>query len=511
MHLNELLSYDTIAIQCHNNPDADALASGYGVFVYLKNHGKNVRLIYGGPSIIQKSNLLLLIEKCQIPIEYVKELDPPDLLLTVDCQYGQGNVFPFSGKTIGVIDHHQVSAPEMLPSLQEIRSNYGSCSTIIYQMLTKAGEHVNQNKNLATALYYGLYTDTNKLQEISHPLDKDMRDDLKPDRSSIVLFQNSNLSLDELRIAGNALANYDYNPEYHFAIVNAEPCDPNILGVISDMLIDVDVINTCIAHCALNGGTKYSVRSCIKETQADELADFVAKGIGSGGGHLLKAGGFLNGDKLLNAFEKENNIPEPPEKQEIAHRIFSERMMEYFRDERIIDTDSFTLNITDMQLFRKRKIPVGYVRATDLFPAGTEVMIRMLEGDIEITVQEDIYIMIGVENEIYPIRRDVFLKNYETIDEPYRFKGEYSPTIRQTQTSEARQLVSYARACVARELSFVCAKELSVRTKLFTKWDKTKYMLGLPGDYLVAKKEDPSDIYIVKKEIFPQLYQPEKS
>ncbi len=509
MHLNELLPYATIAIQCHNNPDADALASGYGIYLYLKEHGKNVRLIYGGPSVIQKSNLVLLIEKCQIPIEYVKELDPPDLLLTVDCQYGQGNVFPFSGKTVGVIDHHQVSAPENLPPLQEIHSNYGSCSTVVYQMLTAAGEQVNRNKNLATALYYGLYTDTNKLQEISHPMDKDMRDDLKPDRSSIVLFQNSNLSLDELRIAGNALANYDYHPEYHFAIVNAEPCDPNILGVISDMLIDVDVINTCVAHCALNGGTKFSVRSCIKETQADELAGFIADGIGSGGGHLLKAGGFLNGDKLLSAFESEDDTPVLPDKQEIAHRIFSERMTEYFRDEKIIDTDSFTPDIADMLLFRKKKIPVGYVRATDVFPAGTEIMIRMLEGDIEITVQEDVYIMIGVENEIYPIRRDVFLQNYETIDTPYQFGGEYSPTVRQTQTSESRQLVSYASACIAREQSFVCARELSVRTKLFTKWDKTKYMLGLPGDYLVAKKEDPNDFYIVKKEIFPKLYQQE--
>lgn len=511
MHLNELLSYDTIAIQCHNNPDADALASGYGVFLYLKKHGKSVRLIYGGPSIIQKSNLLLFIEKCQIPIEYVKELDPPDLLLTVDCQYGQGNVFPFPGKNIGIIDHHQVLAPEKLPPLQEIHSNYGSCSTVVCRMLTEAGEDVNRDKNLATALYYGLYTDTNKLQEISHPMDKDMRDDLKPDRSSIVLFQNSNLSLDELRIAGNALANYDYNPEFHFAIVNAEPCDPNILGVISDMLIDVDVINTCVAHCALNGGTKFSVRSCIKETQADELAGFIADGVGSGGGHLLKAGGFLNGDRLLNAFPEWSDDPNPPERQEIAHRLFSRRMTEYFRDEKIIDTDSCVPDMTDMQLFRKKKIPVGYVMAADVFPAGTEVMIRMLEGDIEITVQEDIYFMIGIENEVYPIHRDVFLKNYETVDTPYRFRGEYSPTVRQTLTSETRQLVSYARACIAREQSFVRARKLSARTKLFTKWDKTKYTLGLPGDYLAVKKEDPSDIYIVKKEIFPQLYQPEES
>lgn len=33
MKLKELLHYDNIVIQCHDNPDADAIASGYGLYV----------------------------------------------------------------------------------------------------------------------------------------------------------------------------------------------------------------------------------------------------------------------------------------------------------------------------------------------------------------------------------------------------------------------------------------------------------------------------------------------
>ena len=44
MRLKEFLKYDDIVIQCHDNPDADALASGFGVYVYLKAHGKNVNI-----------------------------------------------------------------------------------------------------------------------------------------------------------------------------------------------------------------------------------------------------------------------------------------------------------------------------------------------------------------------------------------------------------------------------------------------------------------------------------
>ena len=56
MRLSELLKAESIVIQCHDNPDADALASGYGVYAYLKAHGKeNVRLVYGGKELIRKA------------------------------------------------------------------------------------------------------------------------------------------------------------------------------------------------------------------------------------------------------------------------------------------------------------------------------------------------------------------------------------------------------------------------------------------------------------------------
>ena len=95
MRLSDFLEYNDIVIQCHDNPDADALASGYGVYVYLKAHGKNVKFVYGGRFELQKSNLLLMINKLSIPIKYVKELDKPELLIMVDCQYDGGNVAHF--------------------------------------------------------------------------------------------------------------------------------------------------------------------------------------------------------------------------------------------------------------------------------------------------------------------------------------------------------------------------------------------------------------------------------
>ena len=92
MRLRDMLSYERITIQCHNNPDADALASGYGLWKYFRSQGKQVDFIYGGREEITKPNLLLFLQMLKIPAGYVTQIEEPDLLILADCQYGESNV-----------------------------------------------------------------------------------------------------------------------------------------------------------------------------------------------------------------------------------------------------------------------------------------------------------------------------------------------------------------------------------------------------------------------------------
>ena len=89
MRLEELLEYSSVVIQCHDFPDADAISAGFGVYTYLKKHGKEVRLIYGGKNRMTKPNLIIMVEQLAIPLEYVTELPEAELLITVDCVYGE--------------------------------------------------------------------------------------------------------------------------------------------------------------------------------------------------------------------------------------------------------------------------------------------------------------------------------------------------------------------------------------------------------------------------------------
>ena len=518
MRLRELLNYDTVVVQCHDNPDADAIASGWALYFYFAHHGKRVRFVYGGPNEIRKSNLRLLTETLRVPIEHVQALDePPELLVTVDCQHGERNVTPLDGRTVAMIDHHQIAPSSAGRPLAEIRPQYGACSTVVWSMLRDEGIDANQcdasaftvgpdnrDRRLATALYYGLYTDTMKLQEIAHPRDKDMRDMLRITASQIYSFQNSNLSLDELKIAGRALDGYKYNTQYRFAIASVMPCDPNILGVISDLLIEVDAIDACAVFCPSGDGVKLSVRSCVRQTRADELAREIARDVGNGGGHLRKAGGYLSGPLLRNVCDGAAD-----DLTLCAQGLIEARMADYFANTDILNAPDEVPALTQAPFYRKQPVTVGYVRVSDVCPAGTELLVRTLEGDFEVLVDDTLCIMIGVSGEIYPIREDTLRHKYALTEAPYGlFTGDYPPTVRDTATGDMWELLPHARCCAANEndATLVHALRLTRRTKVFTAWSEDNYMLGLPGDLLVASVARPEDKYIVEGNIFERTY-----
>ncbi len=502
MRLQDLEKYNPITIQCHDNPDADAIASGYGLYCYFQSKGKDVSFIYSGRNLIQKSNLVLMKDMLQIPIQYVPVGNTPiarqGLLITVDCQYGAGNVTKIDADVIAIIDHHQVEIENV--ELSAIQPGLGSCSTLVWKMLTEEGYEVTDDNGLGTALYYGLYTDTSQFAELYKPLDRDARDFLPFEQSMITTFRNSNLSLEELRIAGDAMLDYLYNEQYNYAVVRTKPCDPNILGLISDFLLQVDGIETSIVFNENQDGYKISVRSCVREVNASELAAFATEGIGSGGGHYEKAGGFVSKKRYAEKYG--DMTPET---------YFMARMKEYHENFQLIYAGQYTADVNEMKLYEKNKLPVGYVKADEMLPIGTPITIRTLEGDIDMKIEEDLYIIIGIKGEVYPNREEKFKRSYEPIDTPYVFEEcvletEYVPTITNREDGGKLLISDYAKCCVPSGKTRIYARPLTQDVKVFTAWDKGKYMLGKKGDFLAARTDDLQDVYVIEKIIFGKTY-----
>ncbi|MBE6901822.1 MAG: recombinase RecJ [Ruminococcaceae bacterium] len=494
MILQDLHKYSQIVIQVHDNPDADAVGSGYALYRYFSSLGKDVRLVYGGRYAVSKSNMKLMISELNIPIEYITELEPPELLLTVDCQYGEGNVQRFEAQNVAMIDHH--STGRTSGENAEIRSHLVSCATICYAMLNDVGFDVNADTDISTALYYGLYMDSNQLSEINHPLDRDMIDFLQYDKMLITRLKYANFSISELETAGIAITHNNYIEKHRTAIVNSEPCDPNILGVIGDFVIQVDSIDVCIIYNECPGGYKLSVRSCTPAVAANELAAFITEGIGNGGGHFTKAGGFIS----TQAFEQAH--PDIP-----LDRYFFGRMDEYYHGYDIVNYTDERTDLDLLRRYRKRPAVYGYVRSTDIFSEGTECKVRTLEGDVFITTADDIYLMIGLLGEVYPTEKKVFEARYRPTDKPFVKEFEYQPSIINLAESRSSSLIPYAKQCISDVGTEILARPLERFTKVFTRWNYEAYMSGSKGDMLCCAVDDIKDVYVARRSVFDIMYE----
>lgn len=519
MRLRDLLEFDDIVIQAHDNPDADAIASGFAVYRYLKTNGKEPRLVYGGNNFIRKTNLVMMIEDLNIPIEHVEMIDAPQLLVIVDCQYGGGNSTVFPAQNVAVIDHHRISTT--LPELSKVRPHLGACSTLVWSMLKAEGYDVRHDREVSTALYYGLYTDTSSFTEIVHPLDKDLHDEAGYDKLLMQRYRNANMTLEDLEVAGAALLHSDYLDAYRVAIVKSAPCDPNVLGIISDLILEVDAVDMCIVFNEQKGGVKISVRSCVEEVKASELAAELCKGIGSGGGHVTKAGGFIQMDLLTKEYlefcEQQNFSPrmeydaEGKNKQPAASGIkavLEQRFREYMDDTDIIYADECHLNVLNAQSFCRRMIPWGYVPVTELVPEKTPITVRTVHGDVNTVAETGIILTIGPRGEIYFRKEAEFRKQYRIYPD-WDFSldaAEYEPIMKDSNSGRVIIPMDFAKVCVPKGNKTIYAKQLDRKVKLFREGETKQYSLGRVGDYLVDSTDQLNGVHIMKKELFEKTY-----
>ncbi len=114
--------------------------------------------------------------------------------------------------------------------------------------------------------------------------------------------------------------------------------------------------------------------------------------------------------------------------------------------------------------------------------------------------------MIGIEGEVYPIRKEKFDRTYKYVEESHDMVMEYAPTVRDNICGNVYQLMKYMKTCVATGKSMVYAKELETNVKVFTAWDEVKYYCGMKGDFLVVREDDKHDIYVVRRDIFFKTY-----
>ncbi len=525
--LNQFLNRGKITIQCHNYPDADSIGSGFALWQYFTDHGVAARLVYGGAQSINKCNLQLFVKNLHIPIEYVPDLKKVDgLLITVDCQYLSSNISRIEADEVLMIDHHLQG--ENIDKIREltvachscIKEFYGSCASLIYQLFQRSSYHMNLA--VSTALYYGLFMDTSEFSEVRHPADREARDELFFDDEVFTLLKNSNLSPDELKQAGASLQNYDARGTV--AVIECVKCDPNVLGLIADMLIRVENITTAIAynripdHVMLGKDIyKFSVRSCLGEIRANELAELVAapsaggRPIGGGGGHRLKAGGRV--DVALYESYAAAALGGIPFK-EYLYRVFDE----YSSAARIIYSNE--CNVAELlpyaEKYEESLCVMGYLCSTELAEAGRSFLIRNSVGDLKCNVSPDLYIVVYRSGNVTAISRKEFKKEFAACEGPIRFTDFArfdEPRISLENSATKVYLQKMLHPCTLRKVRYVWAVpigKLKTPIKLVdSKWAVTDFKFGNISDFLIINTDGRDcEISIADARTFREIYRP---
>ncbi len=294
--LVSLLKGHKVYIQTHNYPDPDAMASALGLQVFLKNHKVDSILCYDGK--IEKLSTKRMLDVFQFEIYNIADItdmQETDYIVTVDAQKYNANITDFIGEEVACIDHH----PTVIPCdylYKDVRYT-GACATLITEYFKESNTPLDSNT--ATALLYGLRVDTNNLTRGVTPLDIDMFSYLYEyvDEDKLSAMSNSNMELKDLQAYGAAIENIKIFDNIGFAEIPFD-CPDGLIAMVSDFILDLDVVEFSVVYATREDGLKFSVRSELSWLNAGEIIAEALDGIGSGGGHATMAGGFVPAENI---------------------------------------------------------------------------------------------------------------------------------------------------------------------------------------------------------------------
>ena len=282
---------DEVFIQPHNVPDPDAIASSFGLQYLLKQRGITAEIVYENE--LEKANSTKMLELFDIELRLAGDVDTlgkEDWTVLVDVQKGNTNVTDLVTDEVAVIDHHEYMGNNGY-KFEDIRPEIGACSTIIAEYYME--NDITIPRNVATALLYGIFMDTDNLTRGVSENDINMFYHLYSlsDISLITELKGNQISKNDLADYARAFSMVEVYGELGFLYL--DNCNDSLLGAASDIVITIAGVNVVVAYSPRDTGIKFSTRSIDDKVKANDLVRYILEGVGFGGGHNSMAGGFL--------------------------------------------------------------------------------------------------------------------------------------------------------------------------------------------------------------------------
>jgi nanoRNase/pAp phosphatase (c-di-AMP/oligoRNAs hydrolase) len=280
-----------IVILPHDNPDPDSLASAEGLRAAIRHAlRKPVSIALSG--IIGRSQNRAMVSTLRLELEPIAELERQlrETVVMVDTQPGRkNNSLPPGVKPAAVIDHHpDWGSNDGVPFL-DLREGYGATTTIVTEYLQEL--EVPIRRRLATALFYGITSETRNLGREAQPADIVASQFLYPyvDKRALAEIDTPRLKASYFQLLGKAVESALVCDEVVISILSEVPY-PDAVAELVDLLVRLEgaLWAICIAPCGPY--LQVSVRSNDRDARAGELLASLLPP-GAAGGHGMVAGG----------------------------------------------------------------------------------------------------------------------------------------------------------------------------------------------------------------------------
>jgi nanoRNase/pAp phosphatase (c-di-AMP/oligoRNAs hydrolase) len=282
-----------ILVLTQNNPDPDALASAaaFKELISERLH-KRVEIGYGGVCGRAENRAMIDILRIGAKQMTTERIAGFNTVCLVDTQPGAGNNVIAADQPVDIIiDHHPLRRrPRNHARFRDIRDNYGATATILYEYLLAA--ELNVTGNLATALFYGIQSDTQDLGREAGPAD-------------VSAFQELFQAADKKKLS--RIRRAPVPPSYfHMLYQSIETCEivartavsmirfcsaPDMIAEVADLMSRLRGVRSSVCYGLCQGRIYISVRTADARCNAGHRMKRVVRRLGTGGGHRTMAGG----------------------------------------------------------------------------------------------------------------------------------------------------------------------------------------------------------------------------
>ncbi|HMQ11145.1 MAG TPA: DHH family phosphoesterase [Oligoflexia bacterium] len=285
-----------LLILTHDHPDPDSISSAAALAHIAQVLGKaKTTIAYGG--IIgraENAHMVKYLKLKLIPVDKVK-FSKYDKIAMCDTQPTTGNnALPDGIVPDLVIDHHpKIKATKDVPYV-DIRLDYGATASILCEYLDKFDLQIDQS--LATALLYGIKSETQDLGREAYAVDiesylklfplanKKLLSKIVNPRVSGQYFKDLVHALQKAHWVGSALVS-------HLSDVDS----PDIVPEVADLILRAEGCSWALCTGQYQGNLHCSIRTTNVRKDAGKLMKALMKSFGgTGGGHLLIAGGKIS-------------------------------------------------------------------------------------------------------------------------------------------------------------------------------------------------------------------------